>query len=357
VAKVETESWSLDQDKLSLALFYLLILFLPTQFGKHFFPQFSFVYGLRIDYLSPALYLTDLIIVLLIVFSFKNIFKQIVSKHLKKLLVMVLLLLSFALSTAVSKNPAAGALGLIKLFEYLYLGIYIALNIKKINKTLVAYLAGVGICFESLLAILQYFNHGSFQGLMYFLGERAFNGQTPGIANVSINGELILRPYGTFPHPNVLAGYLNLSLMLFLYFGNKVKRHIKYLVVFLGSAGILVSFSRSGILLLFVLTVLYFGTTMLEKYKKRKMNSRVIAALPFLTVLIFSCSYFFLQNNLLIKRLTIFSLSDESVIVREKLLDKSFELFLSSPVFGVGLNNFINNLNSTFSYHNLLQVH
>ena len=43
---------------------FLLILFLlliPTQLGKHFWPDWSSVLGIRIDYLSPTLYLVDIV--------------------------------------------------------------------------------------------------------------------------------------------------------------------------------------------------------------------------------------------------------------------------------------------------------
>ena len=50
-----------------LLLFYSIILFLPTQLGLHFWPEYSKVLGLRIDYLSPTIYMTDVLILLLIV--------------------------------------------------------------------------------------------------------------------------------------------------------------------------------------------------------------------------------------------------------------------------------------------------
>ena len=49
-------------------LFYLLLLLLPTQLGKHFWPTFSYVLGTRVDYLSPTLYLTDIIILFITLF-------------------------------------------------------------------------------------------------------------------------------------------------------------------------------------------------------------------------------------------------------------------------------------------------
>src|SRR5687767_1088681 len=46
-------------------LYTLLLLFLPTQLGKHFWPEYSLLSGFRVDYLSPTLYLTDMLVLLL----------------------------------------------------------------------------------------------------------------------------------------------------------------------------------------------------------------------------------------------------------------------------------------------------
>jgi len=42
--------------KLQQRLFWLLVFLLPVQFGRHFWPEWSYVMGLRIDYLSPTIY-------------------------------------------------------------------------------------------------------------------------------------------------------------------------------------------------------------------------------------------------------------------------------------------------------------
>src|SRR5579872_2586293 len=57
---MENGRWTMEN-----LLFYLLILFLPTQLGKHFLPNFSIIQGIRIDYLSPTVYFTDILICLL----------------------------------------------------------------------------------------------------------------------------------------------------------------------------------------------------------------------------------------------------------------------------------------------------
>src|SRR6266542_2212573 len=55
-------------------LVFLFLFLLPTQLGKHFFFDFSYISAVRIDYLAPTLFLTDIIALLLIVLNIKNIF-------------------------------------------------------------------------------------------------------------------------------------------------------------------------------------------------------------------------------------------------------------------------------------------
>src|SRR3989344_1384663 len=192
-AKAEKEPWLLGQDKPSLFLFYLLLFFLPTQLGKHFWADFSTIQGLRIDYLSPTLYLTDILIFALFLLSVKKLL-PLLFKYKKNMSLLFIFILSVFLGILNSKNPSAGTYGLIKVLEFIFLGTYIYFNKKALSLKLIALAFSTGIIFESLLAALQYLNHGSFQGIFYFFGERNFNTNTPGIANASINGQLVLRP-------------------------------------------------------------------------------------------------------------------------------------------------------------------
>src|ERR1035437_7520739 len=112
--KVKTGFWLLNQNKISKIFFYLLILFLPTQLGKHFWPNFSFVYGLRLDYLSPTIYLTDILILVIFIFSLKRFLAWLKNIQKKQLLVFVLILISFSLGLANAKNYWAGIYGIIK---------------------------------------------------------------------------------------------------------------------------------------------------------------------------------------------------------------------------------------------------
>jgi len=67
---------------------------------------------------------------------------------------------------------------------------------------------------EAFLALAQVVKGGSVQGIFYWLGERKFSLNTIGIAQMSVGGTERLRAYGTFSHPNSLAGFLMMSLLL-----------------------------------------------------------------------------------------------------------------------------------------------
>src|SRR3990167_5592136 len=61
--------FSLNPKRIERFLFYSLIILLPTQLAYHFWPDWSFIFGIRVDYLAPAIYLTDVLVVLLLVIS------------------------------------------------------------------------------------------------------------------------------------------------------------------------------------------------------------------------------------------------------------------------------------------------
>ncbi|HEX8932217.1 MAG TPA: hypothetical protein VF810_03625, partial [Patescibacteria group bacterium] len=199
-------SWSSLRLKLEPLLFWLLILFLPTQLGKHFWPDFAIVAGIRIDYLSPTLYLTDVVVVGLFIVWLINHVHTLKWQKLKNFSILVIFWLYLILNIWLSHNLVNGFYHLLKFSEFVFVAYYVA-SVLKTSSALakLALLLSCGVIFESLLAISQFLRQGSLGGIFYYFGERLFSGITPGIANASINGVLILRPYGTFSHPNVLA--------------------------------------------------------------------------------------------------------------------------------------------------------
>jgi hypothetical protein len=284
----------LNQNNILYPLFYLLILFLPTQIGKHFWPNFAFVFGLRLDYLSPTLYLTDITVVLIFLFSFSKLRLCLAKVDRKTIILYCLFLLSLTIGLIDSKNFLAGFYGIVKFLEYSFLTLFVIINFKHLNKLILAACFFTGIIFESLLAFLQYFNQGSLGGILYFFGERTFNAQTPGIANASINGQLFLRPYATFSHPNVLAGFLIIAMLYLLFLLKNKSKKILTLGIIFGTSSLLLTLSRTAIILWAVYLIVLFGIPLVKKYKNGFSNMKLfigVTAFFFLIVIVYLFSY------------------------------------------------------------------
>jgi len=202
----------------------LLILLLPSQLGFHFWPSWSLVSGIRVDYLSPTVYLTDVISVILVML-FRDEVQLIPSKlslnTKKKLIVLGLFI---ALNIVFSTIPA------LSLYRWLRISLYILLaslllTERKVVRALFVNSIPVTLFWTCVLALFQIAQRGSLNGVLYWLGERRFTVETPGIALSKLMPFVSLRPYATLPHPNVLAGViLVLWLMWVILHKNKTGR-------------------------------------------------------------------------------------------------------------------------------------
>lgn len=249
-----------------------------------------------------------------------------------------------------AKNFGAGIYGIIKFLEFSFLVVFVSRNFKNLNRAVVFTCLLISIAFESLLGFAQYLNQSSIGGVFYFFGERTFNAQTPGIANASINGQLFLRPYATFSHPNVFAAFLILAMLALCTVESKnITAKVMTLAgISLGSIALLTTLSRTAIFLWGVYLLIFFGVWMNKKYKKVNFNPKIFG-LGILIILIMALIVS-ANNNLVLQRFISTKLSDESVVQRQELISQSLKMFSVNPVLGVGINNFYNNL--TFNLAN-----
>ncbi len=370
--KEKSAFWSSNHaTKIESVLLALLFLFLPTQLTKHFWPQFSLVTGIRVDYLSPTIYVTDILIGLLFITWLMHVLRQssFSPNNGKKLILPGLLTVLLLINVLIADRIGLSLYYLVKLFEFSFLAFYIANHIQsRFHLTTMALLFAIGSFFQSFLAILQYFQQGSLNGWLYYVGERMFSGSTPGIANADINGELILRPYGTFPHPNVLAGYLLISIIIVAFFLiPRAKGFIKYfgvVAVILSSIAILLSLSRVVIglgIILLVGWVCYkaFKRSISERRNedralhkqklsfftrngsKKKLGIGLLIA-GALDMLLFIGGLAFLQT--IGTRFLQTSFFEEAFTQRSELIDSALIMIRTNPLAGVGLGHFIPSL-------------
>lgn len=223
---------------------WLFLFLLPTQLGKHFFMDFSYINGVRIDYLAPALYVTDLLLILLVALYWRLILKAL-RQHRKTIVVVICFIIAQMLD---AKYPFVVLYTSLKLFEvWLAFVLFSSLKLPK-RSLFTAFIAGA--CVQLLIASVQLKTGASIQGVFYYLGERLFTLSSPGIAKASLMGEQFLRPYGTFSHPNSLGGFY--ALLFAWTLSLRPKTHsLRILRLILGALCgmlILISFSKAAII-------------------------------------------------------------------------------------------------------------
>ena len=280
--------------------------------------------GLRIDYLSPTIYLTDIFVLSVILFwlidSPKKIFFNRKSRYLQ-----FLILLFAVINIFFASNWQVAALKWLKVYELSFLGLYVfyCVGVRQVVLPLC-----LGVVITGCLAVAQFIFQADL-GPLWWIGERPLSVGMPGIAKTIINGKLLLRPYATFPHPNAMAGFVLVVLALSLSIKEKTGKTslFKKLFLGLGAITIFISFSRSAWLALVCLIICRLGSPLVHRYKKFLKAIYVL-----IVIVLLGFGYFIYQLNLF---------GSEAFAQRWYLAKVACELFLSSPFVGIGLNNFV----------------
>lgn len=315
-------------EKLQKITFFLIVFFISSQVGFHFWPEFSKVSGIRIDYLSPTIYLLDILILGLFLFSVPKIPRYF--NHIKKTkfskFIIALFVLSLIWNLFYSMSIPSHLFGIVKLIEFVFLGFYISLEFKKRDISSFVKVLSLSAIISSVLTIWQFILQSSVGGVWYFFGERTFNISTIGISTVTL-GKEILRPYAAFPHPNLLAFFLLTSIIFVFLRISYEKKNTKFfliLSILLSCVALILTSSRVIIFLLICLFI--YGI-----YAKQKRN-----ALYFVPIFVtsFVLLWYFIPGVLSSPFLF------RGINLRQELLFQSLDIFLKNPYFGIGINNF-----------------
>ncbi|TSA46170.1 O-antigen ligase domain-containing protein [bacterium] len=197
---------------------------------------------------------------------------------------------------------------------------------------------------QAIIGILQ-FIYGNSIGLR-FLGESIVSRETPGVAKIVIVGMKHIRAYGTFPHPNILAGFLIIPIFLILVellkrfaftknCDEKVSRETLFSIIpswliiisfLILITGFLLTFSRSAFLG-FILGLLVFG--FIQKKTILKVSRLAVFSCLILFIL---CLGYFVHSN---KDLVSLS-STQSLQERIFYQNVARETISAHPLVGVG---------------------
>lgn len=320
---------------LEKVLFLAILFSFILQTGKHFWPRFSVISGIRVDYLSPTLHLSDILILTLFGVTIVrfithkkrfNVLSRVKLANPYFILVAIIFLSSFF-----AESPFAAWFGVFKLFEFVFLGWFIVHNFSKkeiipLVKTLL-----VAAFFTSIIVFFQFYKQASIGGVLYFFGERTFHASTIGIAKIQFNSSTLLRPYATFPHPNVLAFFLFMSIVFSLFCLQQKKRVEKVLYVIsivVIHGALLLTLSRMVLICLGIFWGYFLMTTVLTRKKKVVIWGALALTLCSIYILSFPLRFFSI------------SLIARDWGFRQELLTIAFSIFKDNSLFGVGLNNF-----------------
>lgn len=309
-------------------LFQTIVLLIPNQLAKHFWPYSAFVSGVRVDYLSPTLYLNDLLILLFIVYSLLTYWprwKKFFLKHKIKIFILILILF---INIIFSINKYTATYYWIRFIEFVMFAIAIYVN-ERIKIYHVHTPLFVALLYSFILAIWQFINKSTVGGLFYFFGERSFNIYTPGIALFYLFENQFMRAYASFAHPNSLAAFAGVCLILL----QTSKRKFIRIASFLMSLVLFViTYSLNSWIAL--LTVFFLFIIRVKRIFYTPL-------LFFIVSLFFS--YFIYDNS------PIF-LSSQSSLERVYLLKHTTTLLNNNLYFGVGFGNYIYTLINNFNF-------
>jgi len=314
-----------------LAKFFLILFLLsfPFQLGKHFWPSWSYIWGLRLDYLAPTIWISDVFLFLSLLFSASSNFKEISPKKKNYWFWLGLALVMTNIFFAVNRTVSFfGWFKWLRIISTIWL-------IKQEKNWLQKKLPGIitfWLATEAIFVFGQWWKQGSLGGLGWWLGERNFSLITPGIAKIVFQNRLWLRAYGTFSHPNSLAGFLLVALVILDQ--RKIKHWWEKLALTLGALCLLLTFSRTVILVAAIYLV--FKTT--KKISWHRQGAK-IALIIFLICWLLKA----FPNPLAWQE-------------RWLLIKSAWKIFLRRPVLGVGWDNFLTVLPRYWSFNKQAKI-
>jgi hypothetical protein len=291
-------------------LIYSLIFFAPWQLGTYFFMSYSYMYGIPVDYLAPKLFLSDIIGLLLIIFSYQEI--VIFYKRYGRYVIGFIIIA--VINSYIAQIPT------LTIYNWLHLTcftlIFIAVKNSKAQSKIINLLLLLGAVLQLILVLQQqYFGH-SLQGLWYYMGERLLSISTPDVAKVALWGSDMLRAYGSFSHPNSFGGFYTLILYYALIYCPR--SHLNNLLIVI--CGLLITLSFSKVAIIAMILILLYCVT------KTHATPWSIATLIFISILAFVTA----ASNLIPT-----SLSERITHVSNALM-----IIARYPLFGVGLGNY-----------------
>lgn len=332
--------------KLLTFLLGVIIFLAPTNLFHVLTTEGAYVNGLKVDYLIPRLYLSQIFVgVFLLVGAGSLLHKNSLFSLFKSLKIafetnkttatlIAICSLMIIINSLRQSLPAGGwyifSVALLLPFPLIIKKLYSTQLKRKFLQQVSIVSLAVTTVFQSLVAIYQFFFQKSVYGY-FFLGEPNLS-KFIGLAKITLNGRLLLLPYATTAHPNVLGGFISLYLIIFwaLLLKVKIKKPIALAVsacvTIIGLVALILTFSISA-----WLTAMVGVFYLFSKYKLQ------LFSVCFVLFIITPIAVGQIPANIANR---VASFDQNSLTRREFLNYASVEMFKSNPLMGTGLNSF-----------------
>ncbi|TSC89759.1 MAG: Uncharacterized protein G01um10143_249 [Parcubacteria group bacterium Gr01-1014_3] len=293
------------------------------------------------EYESFFLYLSDLVLLLLVfgnfkflILNFKSIFK------FSNISIAGFLVIAFISVFSAFSAPLA-LYSFARLLLVILAAVSTAILIQKEFLKTEWIFGGIAIAavIQSVIALGQFIFQKSL-GLIW-LGEPVVGPTIGGASKIVVEGFRILRAYGTFPHPNILAAFLLLGLISLCYFWLKrpivagkdgILSDLKFgLPIFAVSLGLVMAFSRAAWLVGGFILAVFLLKAIFSRENFRQGIRLAIFLVAISILLIFSFGQYIFPRAAV-------SVSEPSVTQRISYNQLAFELIKSRPL-GVGVGN------------------
>lgn len=311
-------------------IFLLILFFLPSNLFLKFFEQSAYIHGILVDYFLPKLFITDILIASLFIISiFVDKKEQIAKKTNKHLVIYVFLLLAVLLRSFLTKYNIASLSFILPLLTSGYFFFFLLNHKSFLQNIKTSLVLSFTILFQALLGVYQFISQHSLFGYM-FLGEPTFAPYTQ-LARTDFGGISRVLPYGTLPHPNVLAGILTFYMLILILTANKHTMKKPYgtficFSLFIGFICLLLTYSISAIIAFLLASALF----LISKTKKIHLEVLHIILLAVVTYILITTIVFVapLQTT------------NTSLTRRMQLERIATSIIKDHPFVGIGLNQF-----------------
>lgn len=329
--------YSKSTQSLLQILFFLLIVYIPSNLFLSLLAQISYVRGLMVDYQIPKIYASQIIILNLInlwffqlhLFNREKIKSFVVSNKLLIVLTVVIVVRQFF-----TINPASSVWFLFQVLSSLFLFIFLRNHRWLFKKKLFGWAIFSSATIQFLLAIFQFiYQHSLFPYSV--LGEPRFEPYFRMSRHLFDGKEKILS-YGSTAHPNILAGSLTVFCFILLIKYLK-KRSIQNKIFWIISLlyTLIVLYTTQSFSAFLSLTI-GGGIIILNYYLKKKSHKKIFNKLLKTFILLA-----FVFSPLLIFLLSKHYPNEPSITRRNTLSQAAIAITKDNWLLGSGLNQFI----------------